>query len=365
MREVILIEQIIGVPEVFNIPYTLDLLDQDTPVTIIPREEIRKGFPLSIYSFKTINHLAKEALKHPGRFTYDKVAVLVNSRDEKYPTKIRTMIGEYEQFSGVRTFGANEKNPQQGRRRSNNLFCLYNNATGDLISIMSGDAISDFRTASSVAVGIEAIGLPDIEYSLSVLGIGAVGTAVVFALAALQRPPKTIRMVAARRYGFPSIRERVKHYIESSFEVKLDQKIDLIPCETLKEALGRDTDIVVDAMSLPHYQEIVNEAVLNLKNRNHFIYADANKQALAASLVDKFHTHVFDSIKLARRLESSVGSTLKGQLENQNVLSISALLRDEAEAGPLSTYTIMGLPIIDTAIGTLIYTCLRSESFVI
>lgn len=356
--------QNIGFSKDFKIPCTLDLLGQETPVTIIPCEEIRKEFPLSVYSFKTINELTKETLKYSGRFAYDKIAVFVNSRDKKYPTKIRTMVGESERFSGVRTFGANEKNPQNGRRRSNNLFCLYDNITGNLVSIMSGDAISDYRTASSIAVGIEAIGLPDTEYSVSVLGIGAIGTTVVFALTALRRPPKTIQMVAARKCGFSSVRERVKHYIESTFKVKLDQKIDLIPCETLKEALGRDIDIVVDAMSLPHYQEIVNETVLNLKNRNHFIYADADKQALAASLVDKFHTHIFDSIKLARRLESSVGNTLKGQLENPNILSISALLRNEAEAGPLSTYTIIGLPIIDTAIGTLIYKSLRGDPYV-
>ncbi|MFQ6124530.1 MAG: hypothetical protein ACE5R6_08005 [Candidatus Heimdallarchaeota archaeon] len=345
----------------FKNPYTLDLLGQEMPVTIIPHEEIQKGFPLSIYSFKTINKLSREALKHPGRFVYDKVAVYVNSKDEKYPTKIRTMVGESERFSGVRTFGANEKNPQRGRRRSNNLFCLYDNVTGELVSIMCGDAISDFRTASSVAIGIEAIGLPDSEYSVSVLGIGAIGTAVVFALAALRKPPKTIRMVAARKCEYSSIRERVTHYLKRTFEAKLDHKVDLLPCENLKEALGRDTDIVVDAMSLPYYQEIVNESILSIKNRKHFIYADANKQALAASLVDQFHTHVFDSLKLARRLESSVGNTLKERLESSNVLSIGTLLRNEAEASPLSTCTIMGLPIIDTAIGALIYTCLRRD----
>ncbi len=342
-----------------DMPHQIDLLGHNTPVSIITKEEIKKEFPLNISSFKIINKLTTEVLRSSERFTYNKIAISVHSGDEKYPTKLRTMMGEGDQYSGVRTFGANTKNTIQGRRRSNNLFCLYNNTTGDLISIMSGDAIADFRTASSVAVGVDAIGVPDPPYTVSILGIGAIGTAMGYALAALPSPPQTIRMVASRKHNFQSVRERIQHYIERTFTEPKIKKVDFMPCETLKEALSEETNIVVDTMALPYHQEIVNEHILTLKNRTHFIYADANKQALSASLVDQFHTHVFDSVKLARYLESSVGSTLKGRLEGSNVVSIYSLLNNESEASPLSTCTIMGLPTIDTKIGTLIHTRLQ------
>ena len=70
---------------------------------------------------------------------------------------------------------------------------------------------------------------------------------------------------------------------------------------------------------------------------------------------------MFDIVKLARHLESPVGSTLKGRLDSQNVVSICSLLNNEAEAGPLSTCTIIGVPLIDTQIGTQIYNSLREE----
>ncbi len=317
-------------------------------VPVVPDSQVAEVLSPTVETFRWVNPLTREVLSRVRELVFDKPFIYVPTSDPEYPTKVRTMAGAWGRYTCVRSFAANERNRARGRRLSRNLCAVFDSDSTELVAVVEGNLISDFRTASIAAVGVEACvrawGRPGGEYDASVLGsTGSVGRRVILALAALGSRPRRVLLAAKSRGRFETVRERLAHSA-GELDPEAREALELVPCETLEEAL--DADVVVDCISLPRPTGLVREL------RGEVMYADVGKHALDLSLASKFDTYMFDSLDL-RKMPSPATFALNTRTmltdRRFRVLELAEVMRGE-EVGRRVLYTVLGVPAVDAAL---------------
>ncbi len=317
-------------------------------VPIVPDSQVAEVLSPTVETFRWVNLLTREVLSRVRELVFDKLSIYVPTSDPDYPTRVRTMAGAWGRYTCVRSFAANERNRARGRRLSTNLCAIFDTETTELLAVMEGNLISDFRTASIAAVGVEACarakGLRDAEYDASVLGsTGSVGRRVILALSALDLRPGRVLLSAKSPGRFGSVRERLAH-VAQELDPEVRKTVELTPCEALDEALA--ADVVVDCIALPRPTSLVREL------REAVIYADVGKHALDLNLASKFDTYVFDSLDL-RKMPSpaTFALNIRTMLTDRRfrVLELAEVMKGE-EVGKRTLYTVLGVPSVDAAL---------------
>ncbi|MDK2464757.1 MAG: hypothetical protein QI223_08310 [Candidatus Korarchaeota archaeon] len=319
-------------------------------VPVVSDSQVAEVLSSTVETFRWVNSLTREVLSRVGELVFDKLSIYVPTSDPDYPTKVRTMAGAWGRYTCVRSFAANERNRAKGRRLSTNLCAVFDSETTELVAVMEGNLISDFRTASIAAVGVEACvtawGRSGGDYEASVLGsTGAVGRRVILALSALRARPRRVLLAAKSRGRFNTVRERLAQ-MASELDPEVGEALELVPCETLDEALS--ADVVVDCISLPGKMP----AGLVRELGEEVIYADVGKHSLDLNLASKFDTYVFDSLDL-RKMPSPATFALKIRTmltdRRFRVLELADVVRGE-RVGRRVLYTVLGVPAVDAAL---------------
>lgn len=216
---------------------------------------------------------------------------------------------------------------------------------------MNGNPLYDFRTASTVAVGLRCLGSSNDDVAC-ILGAGPVATATISALGALKHPPREIRMTAKRKMGFKNVKERLNTLFRR-LDPALFHRTSLIACETIQESLAKAT-IIIDVISRAT-NSIINETMLPQNLLDKATYVDVGKEALSSSLVSRFSAYIFDNLELGYRLNSPAGEALRHGRSNIHAIKcdITQLLNREIAANELAhgrLFTVIGVASIDAQI---------------
>jgi len=115
----------------------IKLTSQELPVCFLTDRDVEKVMGDKIEFLKELISITKEILSDLRPYAFDKISLYARTSDPDYPTKIRAMAGCYGRYSVVRSFSANERNRDMGRRRSNN-FCIIKMGAQGTQSFSSG-----------------------------------------------------------------------------------------------------------------------------------------------------------------------------------------------------------------------------------
>ncbi|RZN62580.1 MAG: hypothetical protein DSO07_09475 [Thermoproteota archaeon] len=319
----------------------INFTSQELPVCFLTDRDVEQAMGNKIEFLKELISITREILSDLRPYAFDKISLYARTSDPAYPTKIRAMVGCYGRYSVVRSFSANERNREMGRRRSNNFCIIYDNETTDIVAIAEGNLISDYRTASITVVGLDAVMKGD--YTVAVLGAtGSVGNAVLQSLSALDKKPRKVIISARGRGGFSNVKERLEDYIK---RIKVDLEIE--PSESIEKCI-KGVDAVIDLISMPKPVSLVKEGMLPEK----VTYIDVGKNALDHEFAMKFDTYVFDSVEL-RKLPSpaTFALSIRTMLAERNfrVMEIGDILTGRERPGDMTLITVLGVPVVDAA----------------
>lgn len=326
--------------------FEIDLYGDGHPTRVLSHEDVKAIFPPTIETFKRINVLTRRVLQDAARYPHDKATI------ELGPLRSRTLLGATDTSVASRAFTATMRNLERNERYAANVVILWDSETGHPYCIMDGNPVYDYRTASTVAVGVECFGAARDKVAC-ILGAGPVGRAVALALGALPDPPSEIRMTARRRKGYRTVRDRLSALFES-LDPALKCRTRLVACETLKESI-HDSDIIIDAISLRGASPLIDERTLPPEMMRSVTYVDVGKQALATSVVEGFSSYIFDNLEIGYRLSSPASEALRDGRCNVSArkCDMTQLLKGEVDPKDVPAprlLTIMGVASIDAKI---------------
>lgn len=324
----------------------VDLYGEGSLTVVLSHQDVKAIFPRTIGMFQRINRLTERALKSAERYPHDKATI------DLARLRSRTVLGATEKTVASRTFiSRRSTSPHPTRRYSTNLAVLWNRESGYPYCIMNGNPLYDFRTASTVAVGVHCLGSSKDDV-VCILGAGPVATATVSALGALKHPPREIRMAAKRRMGFKTVKERL-HALFRRLDPTLLRRTNLVACETIQESLVRSS-VIVDLISRTT-GPFIDERLVPPEIVDRITYVDVGKEALSSSLVSRFSAYIFDNLKLGYTLNSPASEALRQGRCNIHAkkCDITQLLNQEISAKELAQgrlLTVMGVASIDAQI---------------
>jgi ornithine cyclodeaminase/alanine dehydrogenase-like protein (mu-crystallin family) len=326
--------------------HKVDLYGEGFLTVVLSHQEVTALFRHTVGMFQRINRLTERALKSAEKYPHDKATIDLGK------LRSRTLLGATERTVVSRTFSSRRlTNPDSRRRYSTNVAVLWNRESGYPYCIMDGNPLYDFRTASTVAVGVHCLGISNDDV-LCMLGAGPVATASVFALGALEHPPREIRMTAKRKMGFKTVKERLNALFRR-FDPALLRRTSLVACETIKQTLAGST-VIVDVISRTA-GPVIDEALLPPEIVDRITYVDVGKEALSSSLVPRFSAYIFDNLKLGYKLNSPASEALRQGRCNVHAkkCDITQLLNREISAKDLEhgrLLTVMGVASVDAQI---------------
>jgi len=324
----------------------IDLYGEGCPTVVLSHQDVKAIFPHTIGMFQRINRLTERALRRAEKYPHDKATI------DLAKLRSRTVLGATEKTVTSRTFTSRRLTNSDSRRRyATNLAVLWSRESGYPYCIMDGNPLYDFRTASTVAVGVHCLGSSNDDV-VCIFGAGPVATAAVFALGALKHPPREIRMTAKRKMGFKTIEERLNALFRT-FDPALLRRTSLVACKTIRESLVGST-VIVDAISRTT-GPFIDEALLPPEVVDRITYVDVGKEALSNSLVPRFSAYIFDNLKLGYRLNSPASEALRQGRCNVHAkkCDVTQLLNREISAKELAhgrLFTVMGVASIDAQI---------------
>lgn len=324
----------------------VDLYGEGCLTVVLSHQDVKAIFPHTVEMFERINRLTERTLRSAEKYPHDKATI------DLAELRSRTLLGATEKTVASRTFISRRLTSLRSTRRyATNVAVLWNRESGYPYCIMDGNPLYDFRTASTVAVGVHCLGSSNDDV-VCILGAGPVATATAFALGALRHPPREIRMTARRKMGFKTVKERLSALFRR-FEPALLRRTNLVACETVQESLVGST-IIVDVFSRTT-GPFIDEALLPLEIVDKITYVDVGKEALSGSLVSTFSAYIFDNLKLGYALNSPASEALRQGRCNIHAkkCDITQLLNGEISAKELAhgrLFTVMGVASIDAQI---------------
>ena len=313
---------------------------------LIHPEEIDMVLPVSLASLTASNAISRRVLANPQDFApFDKISL--DFRGSRFrgmaPTKVRAMIGAGDKYVGVKVLAANEMLP--GPRAHSILFLLDRTGQAAYLAF-DAERITDLRTASSAAVGVET--LVRAPYVAAVLGIGPVGMATVFALAALESRPREIRLTARSARECASVTDRVQACIARQMVEVSALGVTLTPCEDIAQAC-HSAQVIVDCTSAPKRRPVIGPA--QIYAAGDLLLVDVGKYALDAAAIASFDSLIFDSLDLMALPSPASDHCREHRLTGQE---LSQMMRSPEAAKGKTLYTVMGLPVIDTLLSELV-----------
>jgi ornithine cyclodeaminase/alanine dehydrogenase-like protein (mu-crystallin family) len=338
--------------------HKVDLYGEGFPIRLLSHQEVKPLFRHTVGMFERINRLTERALKSAEKYPHDKATIDLGK------LRSRTLLGATERTVVSRTFTSRRfTSPLSRSRYSTNVAVLWDRESGYPYCIMDGNPLYDFRTGSTVAVGVHCLGSSNDDV-VSMLGAGPVAKAAVFALGALRHPPREIRMTAKRKMGFKTVKERLNTLFRG-FDPVLFRRTSLVACETIQEALVGST-IIVDVISRAA-ERVVDEALLPPQVVENITYVDVGKEALSSSLVPRFSAYIFDNLELGYRLNSPASEALRQGRCNVHAkkCDITQLLNREISSKELAhgrLLTVMGVASVDAQIAEDAFTRLSKMS---
>lgn len=313
---------------------------------LVHAQDIEAVLPVSLASLRVSNAVSRRVLANPQDYApFDKIGL--DFRGSRFramaPTKVRAMIGAGDRYVGVKVLAANEMLP--GPRAHSILFLLDRKGR---VAYMAFDAerVTDLRTASSAAVGVEA--LTHGPYVAALLGMGPVGMATAFALAALDSRPAEIRLTAKTPGEYGSVTERLQAGIAAHMGEIAALGIRLTPCEDIAQAC-QGAGVIVDCTSAPKHRALIGATQIGA--RGELLLVDVGKYAVDPGAVAAFDSLVFDSLKLMSLSSPASDHCRKQGLPGQE---LGEVMRSPSAARGKVLYTVLGLPVIDTLLAELV-----------
>lgn len=146
-------------------------------------------------------------------------------------------LGGRFRHAGVKWYGSNAENRQQGLPRSIHMLVLNDVDTGAPKAIMSGNLLSAYRTGAVPGVGVKILAREDAEV-VAVIGPGVMGRTLLEACMVMRPGIKKVKVKGRSESGKQSFIAWAKE--------KFPQLQSIIAVETMEEAT-RQADIVIAA----------------------------------------------------------------------------------------------------------------------
>ncbi len=141
--------------------------------------------------------------------------------------------------AGVKWYGSNIDNREQGLPRSIHLIVLNDKETGAPFAIMSGNLESAYRTAAVPGAAAKKLA-PANAKSLGIIGPGAMNKSALHAMTAARPSLDTIRINGRRRSTSEAFAAYVKEHYPQFTTIEIAETV---------EAAVRDSDIVSEAVT--------------------------------------------------------------------------------------------------------------------
>jgi ornithine cyclodeaminase/alanine dehydrogenase-like protein (mu-crystallin family) len=190
--------------------------------------------------------------------------------------------------------------------------------------------------------------LAQAPYEAAVLGIGPIGIATVFALAALPVRPTAIRLAAKSSRGFASVTERIGAYIGAELGEITGLGVHLVPCEDIPRACA-GAQVIIDCTSAPKRRPVLGAQLM--RERDRLVMVDVGKYALDVAAVETFPRLIFDSLVLTELPSPASDYCRAGGIAGEE---LSSFIRQPGPVPARVLFTVLGVPVIDTLLAEAI-----------
>lgn len=156
-----------------------------------------------------------------------------NGADRRFMAMPAYLGGEFG-TTGVKWYGSNLANQEQGLPRSILMFLLSDTDTGAPLALMSANLLSAYRTGAVPGVGARFLAQPDSRV-VGIVGPGVIGRTTLAAFAAACPKLDTVKFMGRGRAGADAFTDWVAD--------ECPQLTTVVEVDTIEEAV-RDSDIV-------------------------------------------------------------------------------------------------------------------------
>jgi ornithine cyclodeaminase len=165
-------------------------------------------------------------------------AMPLDAADRRFMAMAAYLGGRFD-AAGVKWYGSNIDNRDQGLPRSIHLIVLNDKETGAPFAIMSGNLESAYRTAAVPGAAAKRLA-PANARSLGIIGPGAMNKSALHAMTAARPMLDTIRINGRRRSTSEAFADYVREHYPQFTTVEIADTV---------EAAVRDSDIVSEAVT--------------------------------------------------------------------------------------------------------------------
>ena len=165
-------------------------------------------------------------------------AMPLDAADRRFMAMAAYLGGRFD-TAGVKWYGSNIDNREQGLPRSIHLIVLNDKETGAPFAIMSGNLESAYRTAAVPGAAAKKLA-PVNAKSLGIIGPGAMNKSAVAAMLSARPTLDTIRINGRRRSTSEAFADYVREHYPQFTTIEIADTV---------EAAVRDSDIVSEAVT--------------------------------------------------------------------------------------------------------------------
>ncbi len=162
----------------------------------------------------------------------------LDAADRRFMAMAAYLGGRFD-TAGVKWYGSNIDNREQGLPRSIHLIVLNDKQTGAPFAIMSGNLESAYRTAAVPGAAAKKLA-PVNAKSLGIIGPGAMNKSAVAAMLSARPSLDTIRIHGRRRSTAEAFADYVREHYPQFTTIEIAETV---------EAAVRDSDIVSEAVT--------------------------------------------------------------------------------------------------------------------
>lgn len=286
-----------------------------------------------------------------------------NADDRRFMAMPAYLGGKW-QMAGMKWYGSNCDNKQQGLPRSILMMMLNDKDTGAPLALMSANLVSSYRTGAIPGVGAKYLAKKDAK-TVAILGPGVMGKT---SLAAFMSVCPMLDTVKIKGRGQKSIDSFVA-YIKKEFP----QIQNIIVCDTEEEAV-RESDIVSVTSTAPVKEKdftYIDEAwikkgtLISLPSAARFEEEFLAKRC--RKVVDNYKLYEawaeefpYPSYELVQIIGSKFTDLMhEGKIAREDIIEIADIVQGSVpartEEDEIIVYSVGGMPVEDIAWGSTIY----------